>query len=408
MHPPVLRRTFLHSLGALGAAALAQTRAPSAFGASPQNAPTYRVALIGHTGRGAFGHGLDTMWAKVARTSVVALADAASTPQATAALPARFPGATFFSDYRQMLQEVRPEIVAICPRHVDQHADMAIAAAKAGVRGVYMEKPFVRSLGEAEAVERACSESGMRLALAHRNRYHPVLPVLVQLLAEGKFGRLLEMRARGKEDRRGGALDLWVLGSHVLNLATVFGGEPRACTAGLFQDGRPVTREDVQEGDEGLAPLAGNAVHARFEMETGVPLFFDSVKDAGSKSAGFGLQLICSEAVVDLRADTEPAAHVRTGNPFRPSGVATPWIPVTSGGMGRPEPLENIQQLTAGHGLPAADLLDAIEQKRDPLCGLAAGKTSVAMISAVFESHRLGSRRVEFPLQTRVNPLTLL
>ena len=43
------------------------------------------------------------------------------------------------------------------------------------------------------------------------------------------------MRGRGKGDRRGGAEDLWVLGSHVLNLMTYFGGSQRLvrqlCTA---------------------------------------------------------------------------------------------------------------------------------------------------------------------------------
>jgi hypothetical protein len=48
--------------------------------------------------------------------------------------------------------------------------------------------------------------------------------------------------------------------------------------------------------------------------------------------------------------------------------------------------------------------MEAVEKKRDPLCGLQAGITTVEMIAAVFESHRLGGSRVEIPLKTRVNP----
>jgi hypothetical protein len=45
---------------------------------------------------------------------------------------------------------------------------------------------------------------------------------------------------------------------------------------------------------------------------------------------------------------------------------------------------------------------------RSPLCSAADGRTTIEMISAVFESHRLQGHRVTFPLETRVNPLTLL
>jgi predicted dehydrogenase len=304
-----------------------------------------------------------------------------------------------------MLEELRPDIVAVCPRFVEQHSAMVHAAAAAGVSGVYMEKPFVRDLEEADGIVALCRERGLRVALAHRNRYHPALPVAAELLRAGRFGRLLEVRGRGKEDQRGGALDLWVLGSHVLNLATVFVGQPVACSGLLYQDGRPVGRGDLREGDEGLGLLGGNAVHARFETESGVPLYFDSIQGAGEKSTGFGLQLICSEAVVDLRVDAEPLVQVRWGNPFRPSPAAAGWEAVTSAGIGRPEPLEEIRRLVAGHVLPAQDLLAAIEQKREPLCGAEAGRTTVEMILAVFESHRRGGERVRCPLSPRVNPL---
>ena len=38
--------------------------------------------------------------------------------------------------YRTMLAAVKADIVAVCPRHADQHRDMAIAAIEHGARGV--------------------------------------------------------------------------------------------------------------------------------------------------------------------------------------------------------------------------------------------------------------------------------
>jgi predicted dehydrogenase len=397
------RKEFLQSIAAASMLDVSPFKSLRATAAADS---PYKVAIIGHTGRGNFGHGLDTMWASVEGVKVVAVSDAgagASGPDVT-----RFPNAKAYVDYQTMLAEVRPDIVAVGPRHVDQHLSMVLAASGAGARGVYMEKPFVRSLVEADDLVAACNRTGMRLAVAHRNRYHPALPVALAMLKDGKFGRLIEVRCRGKEDARGGALDLWVLGSHVLNLATVFTGKPVACSAGVFVDALPVTREHVKDGDEGIGPMAGTEVHARFETESGIPVFFDSVKNLGEKNAGFGVQVICSDALLDLRMDAEPMIHVRKGNPLNPLIASAPWLPLTSGGLGAVEPLKDIRQLVAGHGLPARDLLDSIQSKREPLCGVEAARTIIEMISSVFESHRLGGKRVSLPLETRVNPLTLI
>jgi predicted dehydrogenase len=374
--------------------------------AAPALAGSLKVAVIGHAGRGNFGHGLDSMWANVDGVEVVAICDAGAGAKGVDV--SRYPRAKPYEDYHRMLSELKPEIVAVGPRHVDQHFEMSLAAAQGGVRGVYMEKPFVRDLREADELVAACGRTGMRLAVAHRNRYHPALPVLKGMLSDEKFGRLVEIRCRGKEDARGGALDLWVLGSHVLNLAAFLGGKPVACSAGVFQDGHPVERKHVREGEEGIGLMAGTEVHARFELASGAPLFFDSVKNFGQKTSGFGVQLICTDAVVDLRMDMEPMIHVRKGNPFNTTVEPTPWVPLTSGGLGVVEPLKDIKQLVAGHGLPARDLIESIRDGRDPLCGVGEATTIIEMIASVFESHRYGGRRVSLPLENRVNPFSLL
>ena len=51
--------------------------------------------------------------------------------------------------------------------------------------------------------------------------------------------------------------------------------------------------------------------------------------------------------------------------------------------------------------------MHAIEEDRQPEASVYEGRVTVSMITAVFESQRLG-RPVSFPLETRVNPLTLL
>ena len=393
----IARRQFLATTLAAGLGATLAAAEPE---------KKWRVAVIGHTGRGDYGHGIDILWKGMPETEIVAVADA--NPAGLAKAKERLKVDAGFADYREMLRQVAPDIVAVCPRHIDQHRDFAVAAAEAGARGIYMEKPFCRTLAEADEMIAACEKSGTKLAVAHRNRYHPALPAVQRLVKDGGIGQLLEIRARGKEDQRGGALDLWVLGSHILNLVPVFAGAPLACTATLLQDGRPVTLADIRDGAEGVGLIGGNALHARWDMAGGVPAFFDSRQNAGVTAANFGLQLVGTTGLIDLRIDTHPIAHLVPGNPVLPAKDPRPWIPISSAGPGEPEPVENCATLVASHRLGARDLLAAIRENRAPLCSIRDARLNVEMILATFESHRLGGQRVAFPLAVRDNPLASL
>ena len=390
------RRAFL--TWPLGAAVLARTSA--ATRARP--AERIRVGIIGHTGSGNFGHGVDLVWQRVSGTTVVGVADADPTGLATARQ--RLGGVPGFASYRAMLAEARPDIVAICPRHAHEHRDMIVAALVAGARGLYVEKPFVRTCAEADDVIARTRRAGARLAVAHRNRYHPALPVLQRRLADGAYGRIIEIRARGKEDQRGGGQDLWVLGGHLFNIATLFTGPPVACSAGVYEQGRPATRAHVREGDEGVGLIVGDEIHARFDTTAGVPIFYDSKKGLGSAAAGFGLQVVCEKAVVDLRMDVEPLVHVREGSPFAPVPTPQAWVPFTSGGMGVREPQADVSRRLLEHVLAVEDLLEAVREGREPLCGPEPARETIEMTQAVFASFAAGGR-VTLPLAQRTSPL---
>ena len=365
-----------------------------------------RVAVIGHTGRGNYGHGLDAMWLKIPEVEIVAVADA--DPKGLAEAQKRLSLKSGFADYHQMLTEMKPDIVAVGPRHLDQHRDMVLAAIQAGSRGIYMEKPFCRDLVEADEIVSACEKTGTKMAIAHRNRYHPVLPKVAELIENGFIGRVLEIRGRGKEDPRGGSLDLWVLGCHLFNLACYFGGEPITCSAEVKQDGHLITKADIKEGAEGIGLLAGNEVHARYELAKGLTLYFDSIQNAGVKEAGFGLQIIGTQGIIDFRIDQEPLAHLLPGNPFDPKLGPRAWIPITTGGVGKPEPISDLGRKISSHEAAGRDLIAAIKENRLPLCDAIQSRQTIEMISAVFESHRHEGKRVRLPLASRVNPLTLL
>jgi predicted dehydrogenase len=360
----------------------------------------YRVGVIGHTGRGDYGHSLDTVWLHLPQVEIVGVADPQDEGRAAAAK--RLGARLAFADYRKLLDETKPNIISICPRWLDQHCEMVLAAAERGIH-VYLEKPMCRTLDEADRMVAACTKHGVKLALAHQTRYSPKLQVIRDLIDEGKIGKLLEIRGRGKEDHRGGGEDLWVLGSHVMNLIHTFGGEPRWCFASVEQDGKPVTKEHVREGNEGIGPLAGDTVHAMYGMPDGVTAYFDSHRNAGSGATRFGIQIFGSQGIIELLTGYLPDAHFLPDPSWSPGRSGATWLPVSSAGVGKPEPLTG--DINTGNVVACLDLIDSIEQDRLPECNVLEGKVTVEMIASVFESHLAGGP-VDIPLQRRKNPLT--
>ncbi|NBV86312.1 MAG: gfo/Idh/MocA family oxidoreductase [Verrucomicrobia bacterium] len=379
------RRTFLTSSAMALSAAWLRAQSPDR---------PLTVGVIGHTGQGNYGHGLDVVWLEIPGTKIVAVADADAAGLANEVK--KLNGVRAYADYRTMLAETTPDIAAICPRHIHEHHEMLLAAIAAGVKGVYIEKPFVRTLVEADEVVKLCSERGVRLAIAHRNRYHPVLPLVQKLVEAGEIGDLKEVRVSGKQDHRGGGLDLWVLGGHGFNLATLFTGPAISCEAKVLVQGRPATKQDIHPGDEGVGPIVGDEIHARYETKSGIPLYFDSKKDSWVKGASFGARLIGTKGVFSFRIDEEPLVLLeREGE----------RIPVTTAGIGQPEPVADIKRINGGHHGAVLDLLAAIAEKRDPLCGPEAGRETTELAMAVFASFAAGGARVSMPLASRAHPL---
>ena len=64
----------------------------------------YRVGVIGHTGRGNYGHGLDRVWSEIPQAEVVAVADRHDGGRAATA---KLTGAkNAYADYRAKISEI--------------------------------------------------------------------------------------------------------------------------------------------------------------------------------------------------------------------------------------------------------------------------------------------------------------
>ena len=363
-------------------------------------AKQWRIGVIGSTGRGNYGHGLDTAWRAIDETTVVAIAD--DDPVGAAATANKLDVNAVFTDYRKMIEEAKPDIVAIGPRWIDQHCDMALAAIERGVH-VFMEKPFVRSLNEADELVAACEKHNVKLAVGHPTRYSPMIATIRKLIEDGAIGDVLEFRGRGKEDRRGGGEDLWVLGTHILDMIHAIAGRPEWTFAQVFSSGQRSTRDDIVDGAEGIGRLVGDEVQATYGHPEGITGHFASRKNAAGKPSRYGLQIFGSKGVLEIVEGTLPPVRYLGDPAWSPGRTSTKWQPVSSAGIGVPEPLSG-PEYRARHTLAIYDLLSAIKEDREPIGSASAARDVTEMIISVFASH-YADEPVQLPLKERQNPL---
>lgn len=79
------------------------------------------------------------------------------------------------------------------------------------------------------------------------------------------------------------------------------------------------------------------------------------------------------------------------------------WAPGEVSQAWQPLQLEDVPAYTA-HQLAVMDLIEAIEQDRDPICSGRDGVRALEMVLGAYES-QLSGRRVAFPVEDRTHPL---
>lgn len=358
----------------------------------------YRVGVIGRTGGGNYGHGLDVVWKNVEGVEIVAVADedAAGREQAVQRLGV----SRGYADYREMLEKERPQLVSIAMRWPDCHFDMIRACAAAGIH-MFVEKPLCTTLAEADQLIADCERAKVKVAVAQHVSYSLEWQRLVQMIADGAIGDILELRGRGKEDHRGGGDDFTLLGSHIVDAFRRVLGDPQWCFGRLLQDGEPVARSDVREGGERIGLTAGNRVDAVYGF-SGAPLAYFTSQREASNGARFGLQIFGTRGALSF----EPGTPQRLFHLDDPRWHAE-WQPVVCppDDVARRYPEEN--WLYQANIRIARDLIECIEQDKQPRCSIYDARHIMEMVMAAYESHRLGAP-APLPLAPRENPLAQL
>ena len=395
------RRTFLENagrtmVGAALAPAIATTSLANNFLDVDSKRPlnkTYRCAAIGSTGNGGFGHGLDRVFIDLPGVEFVAIAD--DNPTGLKKAGERNGINRLYTDYRTMLKKEKLDAVSVGMRQSENHEKIVIDCANAG-KHIYCEKPLAPDLASVDGMLQACDRNGVKLAVALTNRASLAIRRAFEMVREGRLGKLLAMRGRGKEDRRGGGEDLMVLGYHILDMMHLFGGDPQWTFAQVTQNGRDIVKSDGHAASEPIGRVAGDALTAIYGFPNGVHGYF--VSHRGLKKSGdrFSLEIYGSEGIITTRSLRDVMWF--EGPIFNPS-KSHHWQPITTIEWDEINKKSDwcSQQLVL-------DLLRSVEEDREPVSSGSNSRWVMEMILSVYTS-QLAKARVALPLKEREHPL---
>jgi predicted dehydrogenase len=167
------------------------------------------------------------------------------------------------TDWREVVERDDIDLVDISTPG-DSHAEIAIAAARAG-KAVFCEKPLANTLAEAKAMLAAVKKAGVTHMICHNYRRIPAVQLARQLISSGRLGRIHHYRATYLQDwivdpkfplvwrlqkNLAGSGALGDLASHSVDLARFLVGEITEVSGALqtFVKRRPLVGNPKKKG----------------------------------------------------------------------------------------------------------------------------------------------------------------
>ena len=305
----------------------------------------------------------------------------------------------WYSDYRELLSRDDIDIVNIVTPS-GMHADITIEAARAG-KHVLVEKPMDVTLEKAQAMIQACKEANVKLSIISQHRFDPSTVRVYKDIQEGKLGDMILGQASVNWYRTQQYYD---------------SGEWRGTWA--LDGGGALMNQSIHTIDllqylmgpvESVFAHTATLAHERIEVED------VAVATVTFKNGGLGTIVGTTSAYPGLSARLE--VFGKKGTAVIDSDVLTHYYLQTDeqqGGLYRVDNVENLAVTSSsngqtgsanpsdisvnGHRSQIIDMIQAIEENREPMVNGEEGLKPLEIILAIYQSARTG-QPVTLPLQ---------
>lgn len=292
-----------------------------------------------------------------------------------------------YTDYRQMIQEQKPELVSIATES-GKHAEIALYCIEQGVN-VIIEKPIALSLEDADRIIALSEERNVKVCACHQNRFNVAVQELRKALDAGRFGKLshgsihvrwnrgrdyyAQAPWRGTWAQDGGCLmnqcihgiDLlrWTFGDEV---ESVYGQTRQQFHS--YIEAEDVGMAVVKFKNGAIAAIEGTVNVYPRNLEETLYVFGENgtVKIGGTSTNNIDIWEFADESEAD------------------------------SANKNRKEATSNVYG--NGHTSLFADMIDAIENDRKPYVDARAGRNALELVLAIYKSQRTGVP-VKLPMQ---------
>lgn len=298
-----------------------------------------------------------------------------------------------YTDYKEMLEKEQLDLVAICTES-GKHGRIALDCIEAGCN-LIIEKPIALSLEEADQIILKAKEKNVKVSACHQNRFNKSIQKIRRAIEENRFGRLLYGTAhirwnrgedyyrqapwRGTWEQDGGALmnqcihniDLlrWMMGNGIIEVV------------GLTDN---LKHDFIEAEDLGIAIIKfSNGCYGIVEGTTNIypknleeTLYIFGEKGT-VKAGGKSVNLIEEWHFADMLDDPEEIKEKYKENPPNVYGY--------------------------GHNPLYADVIDAIQNDREPYVTAEDGRRALELVLAIYKSAKDG-QSVKLPLE-RCNTL---
>ena len=271
-------------------------------------------------------------------------------------------GASIYTDYKKMISEQKPGLVAICTES-GKHAKIAIYCLEHKVN-VIVEKPMALSIKDAKKMIEMAKKNKVTLCVSHQNRFNKAILKLREAIEGNRFGKIFygtaairwcrnkdyynQAKWRGTWEQDGGALmnqcihniDLlqWMMGSKVTEVMAYTKNQNHkyleAEDLGLailkFENGKygeiegtvNVYPENLEEtlcifGEKGTVRIGGKSVNKidvwKFEDEEKDKKEIEKYKEEPPNVYGFGHMNLYGDMVEAIAENRKPLIDGEAG-----------------------------------------------------------------------------------------------
>ncbi len=320
----------------------------------------YRVGIIGC---GKRGRRHAEAYLADRRCEIVALADVAR-ENAEALAEELAPGASVYSDHRQMLSAESLDISSIC-LWTGLHLPVFRNCAEAGVRAVLCEKPMAPTWGGSLEMGELARRHDVQLTFCHQRRFNPGIQQARQMLRDGIFGELKRMDLFSPRN-------LLDCGTHTIDLALMFNDEVHARWV--------MGQIDARQAPESFGIPREYVAVGFIRFDNGVRATLEVGED---RELPTGVRLIGSNGVLEVSWGGGYGQAVVFDDPD--------WTPR------EPEEANPLPLVVENN-------IDCLESGEEPELAVEKALRATEIVFAIFESSR-SRARIELPLHSRDSAL---